>query len=684
MYFGACYYPEHWPEERWETDVKLMREAGFNLLRIGEFAWTRLERTEGNFTFEWLDRIIGMLGEAGIQVILGTPTASPPKWIMDRHPDMYKRDMYGHVRGFGTRMHYCFNNAEYPRYVRSLVGAMAERYRNNPHVIGWQIDNEFGCVDTTWCYCDTCKSAFQGWLQDKYGSVDAVNEAWGTVVWNNAYNAFEEIETPKLTVYPLHNPGYQLDFRRFSSDAVRKFMNIQVDLIRGIAPHQKITHNMMGIFNEIDYYELASTLDVSALDVYPNFPEGEPVNPYTPALHHDATRGFKGSNYWVLEFQAGTPGAHILKTPVRPGDLRRWSYQAVAHGADALLYFRWRTAVFGTEQYWHGILQHSGVPGRKYAEVKRVGEELARLAPYLEGSVIRHDAAIVRDFQNEWAFEIQPHNPGYKYMRQVKNYHRYFFEKHNGVDIISPEADFGAYRLLILPHLAIVDERIADKVYRYVENGGTVLLDFRSGTKLPDNRMRSEVTPGPFRELLGIEIDDYGIIPEGEEQQVRFAGDAEGNAENTEYAARVWFDVIENRGAEVVATFESDYFAGAPAVTGKAYGKGKAYYAGTELDRSALHRLLDRLCQESGAVPEWTAAHPEVEVAIRRQGGSNRYFVINHSASSVAIEPPPGCMDLLEGLPSPERFTLEPGGVKVLGKDSVTDKTTRQRESDKG
>ncbi|QJD86572.1 beta-galactosidase [Cohnella herbarum] len=661
MYFGACYYAEHWPEERWERDAELMREAGFNLVRLTEFAWNRIERTEGNFTFDWLDRCMDTFASRGIRVILGTPTASPPKWIMDRHPEMYKRDMYGHVRGFGTRMHYCFNSEAYPGYVRKIVGAMTERYKDHPHVVGWQIDNEFGCVDTTWCYCDTCKVAFQQWLKEKYATIDALNESWGTIVWNNMYNSFEEIETPKLTVYQLHNPSYQLDFRRFSSDAVCRFQDIQIDVIRSAAPHQTITHNMMGTFNEIDYYKLAQPLDVAGLDVYPNFPDNEPINPYTPALHHDMTRGFKQANYWILEHQSGTPGAHILKATPKPGELRRWTYQSIARGADALLYFRWRTAVVGAEQHWHGILQHSGVPGRKYEEVRHVGAELNKLFPYLEGSTVRHNAAIVRCFENDWVFDIQPHNPGYKYLRGVKKYHRYFFEKHTGVDVISPEADFSGYRLLILPHLALVDESLANKIYRYVEAGGTVVMDFRAGAKLPDNRMRSEVLPGPFKELLGIEIDDYGIIAEGEEQKLRFEGDAVAD-----YGARVWYDVIQPRGAsETIAEFASDYFAGAPAVTRNSHGRGQAYYIGTELGAAALTRLLDLICEETGALPEWSVDHPEVEVSVRRRGDRSVYFVINHSTETVEVVPPAGGRHLLEDRQLEQVETLKPNDVLI-------------------
>jgi len=666
MYFGACYYPEHWPESRWAHDAKLMREAGFNVVRIGEFAWNDLEPEEGRFDFAWLDRCIALLADEGIRVILGTPTASPPKRIMDRHPEIYKRDMYGHIRGFGTRMHYCFNAEAYVPYVRSIVGAMAEHYKNHPSVIGWQIDNEFGCSDTTWCYCDNCKAAFQRWLRAKYGTVEAVNEAWGTVVWNNRYESFEAIETPKLTVYQLHNPGLQLDFRRFSSDAIRAFMNIQVELLRAAAPGQPITHNMMGTFNEIDYYKLSETLDVAGLDIYPNFPNGEAINPYTPALFHDATRGFKGgAGYWVLEHQSGTPGGNIMKPTPKPGELRRWTYQSLAHGADAIVYFRWRTATFGAEEYWHGILQHSGVPGRKYDEVRRVGQEFAALAPELEGTVVRHRAAIVRSFENDWAFAIQPHTPGYEYLRGVKNYHRYFIERGDGVDVVSPEADWSEYRLVMLPNAAIVDDALVRKVYRFVEDGGTVILDFRAGSKLPDNRMRPEVLPGPFGPLLGIAIDDYGVIPLEDAQGVSFGDDGET------CQARVWYDVVETTDpeTEILAVFATDYFAGAPAVTRRRAGRGAAYYVATELDREGMAKLLDRACEEAGATPAWRVEHPEVEVSIRAASDRRIAFAINHGTESAVVRPPAGSVTLVGDatpIEGTDELSLPPNGVLVF------------------
>ncbi|MFD0715887.1 beta-galactosidase [Paenibacillus sp. GCM10027626] len=670
MYFGACYYPEHWPEERWERDAELMLKAGFNTLRIGEFAWTRLERYEGQFTFDWLDRCLRVFGEAGIKVILGTPTAGPPKWLMDRHPDLYKRDALGHVRGFGTRMHYCFNNDVYLSYVRRIVGAMAEHYKNNPSVVGWQIDNEFGCADTTWCYCDRCQSAFRSWLERKYGDIDALNEAWGTVVWNQTYNSFDEVPLPRLTTYDLHNPGLQLDFRRFSSDAIVRFQSVQAELLRRAAPHQPVTHNMMGPFGEIDYYKLSGELDIAGLDVYPNFPNGERINPYTPALHHDITRGLKnGSGYWILEHQSGTPGGNVMKTTPEPGELRRWTYQSIAHGADALLYFRWRTALFGGEQFWHGILQHSGVPGRKYDEVKQVGEELRKLAPLLAGSVVRNKAAIVRCYENEWVFDIQPQSPGYSYMAGVKRYHRYFQRSQAGVDIISPDADFSPYQLVILPNLMMADEAMAEKLRVYAENGGTAVLDFRAGAKSADNRMYADVLPGPFKALLGIEIDDYGIIEaDGERQrQLAFAG------EERTYEAEVWYDVIHRLGddVEVIAEFTSGYINGAPAVTRRRVGAGNAYYIATAPDDAALERLLDGIVCKSDARPEWVSGHPDVESAARRKGERCILFAINHADKEIELELPAGSRDLLSGAVLDRQAALEPNGVLIFepGKD---------------
>nr|WP_084225441.1 beta-galactosidase [Paenibacillus pectinilyticus] len=664
MYFGVCYYPEHWPEERWETDAWMMREAGINIVRIGEFAWSRMERYEGSFDFSWLDRIIGILAKEGIQVILGTPTATPPKWLMDQHPDLYMRDMYGDVRGYGNRRHYCYNNEAYLPYISTIVGKMAERYGNDPRVVAWQIDNEFGCNDTTRCYCDQCRTQFQLWLKDKYQDIDHLNACWGTVFWSQIYNEWEQIIVPAYTVFPLHNPGLVLDYRRFASDAVCKFQKFQTDLIRKYAPHSTITHNMMGAFNEIDAFDLSAELDIVSWDNYPNLMFTKEVDPALAAMQHDMTRGLKGQNFWVMEHQSGQPGGNIMFPTPKPQELRRWTYQSIAHGADGILYFRWRGCLFGAEQYWHGILAHDGKAGRKYREVQQVGTELARIWPLLEGTKNEDQVAMIRSYDNEWVFEIQPHIMDYTYMGHFTNYYHYLFEQQLGTDVISPDADFSKYRMLIMPNFIMTNEEIVAKVYKFVHDGGTLVLDYRAGAKDWHNRMEALTLPGKFAELLGITVEEYGVLGKEEYRAIRMDGS------ETIYRGGTWFDVIEMRGAEAVATFTDDYFAGCPAVTSHVYGLGKAYYIGTEMDKELREEVLHLICRDAGLVQTLDVEVPEgVEIVTRKQGDQAYMFVINHRIEAAQVQLHSRFFDLLSEQELHEETKLEGNGVMILSQN---------------
>ncbi|AZN39823.1 beta-galactosidase [Paenibacillus albus] len=634
MLFGVCYYPEHWPEERWGTDARMMKEAGMNVVRIGEFAWSKLEPREGEYDFSWLDRIIDLMTEHGIRVILGTPTATPPKWLMDKHPEIYMRDKFGHVRGFGNRRHYCYNSASYYPYITTIVEKLASRYASHPGVMAWQIDNEFGCNETTRCYCDACKLAFQVWLQGKYGDIDAMNERWGTVFWSQIYNEWLEVVLPANTPFPLHNPGLELDYRRFASDSVVKFQKLQIDLIKQYAPHQAVTHNMMGAFNEVDDFELSKELDIASWDNYPNLMFTRDVNPAIAAMQHDMTRGLKGRNFWVMEHQSGQPGGNIMFPTPRPGELRRWTYQSIAHGADGILYFRWRGCLFGAEQFWHAILQHDGKEGRKYNETKQVGEELKRVASLLEGSANASRAAMVRSFDNEWAFEIQPHIMNYSYMDHFTSYYQYFYDHGIGMDIISPNDDFTNYRLLVLSNFIMATDDMVERLYAFVEGGGSLVLDYRAGAKDWDNRMEPLTLPGKFADLLGITVEEYGVMYKDDTRRIKVEGHDE------DYRGGKWFDVIVPRGAESMAVFDEDYYAGSPAVTKHVYGKGTAYYIGTELD-SALRDLIFNeisICSKVAAHRGSGIRVPHgVELVSRVKVDKTLWFVINHTVKAADI-----------------------------------------------
>ncbi|WP_127583616.1 beta-galactosidase [Paenibacillus koleovorans] len=669
MYFGACYYPEQWPEERWETDARLMQQARFNAVRMAEFAWTRLEPSEGQYDLSWLDRAIDLMDRYGIRTILGTPTAGPPKWLMDLHPDIYQQDIYGRRKGFGARRHYCFNNSTFHTYTKRIVTQMAERYGSDSRVIGWQIDNEFGMIDTARCYCDSCLNAFKAWLQQKYGTIDAVNEAWGTIFSSQTFRSWDEVHLPAYAVHQHHNPGLALDFRRFSSDSVCAYQKLQIDIIRANAiKSQPITHNEMGKYNHIDFYELSKELDLSSLDIYPNMKSEPKDRPSYAAEQHDMTRGFKGGrNYWVLEHQSGAPGALTMAPTPVPGEIRRWTYQSVARGADAIVYFRWRTLPYSIEELWHGILQHHGDPGRKYEEVKRIGQELEKLAPLLTGTTVKPKVALIRSYDNDWAFELQPHMQGYEYIKHIEAYYAYFYERGIPVDILSPEADFTKYSLLITPNLMMAKESTVTALHRYVANGGCWVADFRTGAKEWNNQMTQKRLPGPYRELLGIDVEDYGVIEAHEEIGIHDL------STGATYRSSQWYESIEllplGSPAQPMAVYTSGYYKDTPAVTRRAFQKGHAFYIGTVLEKQGLYAILDQIVDEAGVtslIPNLPAGVEAVARVDADGGGREVLFLINHTAVEAVVSLSDSWSDALSDQQLKGPLVLNPQDVKVL------------------
>lgn len=663
MYFGACYYPEHWPEERWAHDMAMMKEANFNIIRLAEFAWIKMEPEEGRFDFEWLDRAIELAEAHGMGVILGTPTAGPPKWLMDKHPDIYQKDIYGHARGFGARRHYCFNNATFRAYTRRIVEAMAARYGERASIAGWQIDNELGMIDTARCYCDNCLAAFKTWLEKRYGTIDAVNEAWGTIFSSGTFRNWDEVHLPAYAVHQEHNPGLQLDYRRFCSDSAKDYLMLQLRILREHAPTHPITTNEMGKYNHIDYYDLSAELDLCSLDIYPAMKRDRGAMARNSAAEHDMTRGYKRRHYWVLEHQSGTPGANVMAPTPKPGDLRRWTYQSVARGADAIVYFRWRTLNVSVEQYWHGILHHHGEPGRLYEEAKRTGEELRQLAPLLAGTKVRAKVAILRSYDNEWAFEIQPHKRGYDYMNHLMTYYGCLYDRGITVDILSPEADLTGYELVIAPNLKMAKDDTVEKLYAYVREGGKLVLDIRAGVKLWDNRMSQERLPGVYRELLGIVIDEYGIL----DDTCRNTFSIDGSP----YQAENWYEMARLEGAEAVASFDADYYQGAPAVTRHRYGNGEAWYVATDSGPEGMDAIIDQIVGDDASLKSSglrivPAGVEIVERVSETDGRSKLLILINHNDEAAAIDCADGYLDVLGGNPIAGLYTLAPRDVLVL------------------
>jgi beta-galactosidase len=660
FHFGVDYYPEQWPEERWPEDARLMSEAGINVVRLAEFAWSFLEPEPECFDFEWLDRAIKILYERGIQVVLGTPTASAPPWVMAMLPDAYKVNEHGHHLTYGNRCEFCPSHAGYRERGRMITSAMANHYADHPAVIGWQIDNELNGR----CYCGLCQAGFQDWLQGRYGALEKLNAAWGTAFWSHVYTDWTQIPVP-LETGGVPNPGLDLDFRRFMSDTFTDFQQEQVDILRQSCPKHFITHNFMGVgFEQIDYFDLAKPLDFVSWDNYPRtgWHLDNDVDHAYLALGHDMTRGFKGKPFWVMEQESGSGGWQTLGMTPRPGEMRLWTYQAIAHGADAIVYFRWRTARFGTEQYWHGVLYHHGQPGRRYDELKVIGSELERVGNQFLGAENRNRVAMILSYDTRWALQAQPNHADFKYASLFSSYYKALHSRNIGVDIVPPNADLSRYRLVIAPALYILPEETARNLRSFVQNGGMLLVTARTGVKDDANAVVDSYLPGLLAEVCGVEVDEYDV--RSSEMSVSLELNLPDRAVQTAQA-RLWFDVLRPTSAQAIATYQSEYFVGRSAITLNHFGGGQAIYVGT-LGDDALHDTLVGWALESMDIRSVLATRDGVEAIERWQGDQRLLFLLNHTGEAKGIPIDRSYMDLISGASVQERVTIPPHGVFVL------------------
>src|SRR5688572_188485 len=626
FYFGVDYYPEQWPEERWEIDARLMAEANFNVVRLAEFAWSRMEPVEGKFEFDWLDRAIAILHSHDIKVVLGTPTASPPPWLMGKSPELFRVREDGVRVTFGNRREYCPNNAIYHLYTGHIVTKMAEHYANHPAVIGWQIDNEFGDR----CYCSTCAQTFQIWLRSKYEALEELNQKWGTVFWSHIYNDWSEIPLP-LTTGGSPNPGLALDFYRFCSASYVDYQQMQIDILRAKCPDHFITHNLMGFgYDRLNYFDLARNLDFVAWDNYPRmqWTMEKGVEPSSYALSLDTMRGLNSKNIWVMEQQGGQGGWEMLSVTPRPGELRLWAYQSIAHGADAIVFFRWRTARFGTEQYWHGLLDHDSLPSRRYEEIKRMGAEIKEIGDEVFGTQVKSLVAMMLSYDSRFAFQIQPNNPRFNYPEHFHQIYRAFYQQHVSIDITAPNADLSSYKLIIAPALHLVTDAIAENLKRYVQAGGTLVVTQRTGVKDESNMVVNQRLPGLLAELCGVEVEDYDSLSSHMQNSLEFTIPELTNTASA--TVGVLCDILKPIHATVVARYVQDYYAGKPAITLNQFGKGKAIYVGAVGNGQLYDALSGWLLNMAGIRP--IIPVPEgVEVTERLQDGRRLLFMLNHT-----------------------------------------------------
>jgi beta-galactosidase len=664
LHFGVDYYPEQWPEERWPLDADLMVRAGFTCVRLAEFSWGLLEPSEGVFDFGWLDRAMELLAGRGLSIVLGTPTASPPSWLMSADPSLARVREDGVAVPYGNRRGYCPSNEGYRAHCRRIASSMAERYGRHPAVIGWQIDNEFGDR----CYCDTCRRSFQRWLAGRHGSLEEMNRRWGTAFWGHLYRSWEDVPVP-LAAASAPNPGLALDFRRFVSDLYAGFQRAQIELVRPRSPGRFITHNFMGFGSDtLDQHLVARDLDLASWDNYPRtqWQMADGVDPASAALSHGATRGLKDAGFWVMEQQAGSAGWEMVGVPPRPGELALWAWQSIAHGADGVVFFRWRSARFGAEQNWHGLLDHDGTVTRRYEEIAAMGTSLRRLGSFTDGTRVPALAAILLSPDSRFSLQAQPTNPGLAYSRTVAAIHGALHRRNVGVDVVFPGADLARYKLLAAPLLAVARPGEAAALEGWVRRGGLLLLTFRAGTRDEYNAMVDARPPGLFRGLAGIEVAESDSLAPGEVRELRWLPRGLRAASGPHRMA--WCDVLTMKGAEPLAFYGDGHYRGRPCTSLHRLGAGRVVYLGAAGDQPLYDALLPWLCGAAGVTPVLETP-PGIEAAVREAGGRRLLFILNHGSRprAVALGPWKGA-ELLSGKAAGRRITLQPAEARVIAR----------------
>jgi beta-galactosidase len=612
MKLGCCYYPEHWPQEMWADDARRMAEAGLSLVRIGEFAWSRIEPEPGRFNWQWLDNAVETLHATGLKIIMGTPTATPPKWLCDKMPDMFALDRHGRVRGFGSRRHYCFSHAGYREQAARITRAMAERYGEHPALVSWQTDNEYGCHDTVQSFSPSARDAFRLWLEARYKTVEALNEAWGNVFWSMEYRSFGEVELPNLTVTEA-NPAHWLAFRRFSSDQVISFNRAEVEILRELSPGRDITHNAMGFYTGYDAHDLGRDLDVLGWDSYPlgflemfRFSDGEKLDyarqghPDIAAFHHDLYRGCAKDERWsVLEQQPGPVNWARHNPAPLDGMVALWTMEALAHGAEYLCYFRWRQAPFAQEQMHAGLLRPDGVDAPAIGEARDCAEAIETLGDV--GEPVR-EAALVFAFDAEWMTQIQPQGEGRSALWAAFDCYSSLRAKGLNVDIVEPGADLSAYKLVVVPCQPIAEADFAAQLEAFA---GAIVIGPRSGSRTLDFAIPPELAPGALQNLLQLKV----TRSESLRPCVSHAGEGWDIAH--------WLDHVEGR-----AQAELEAKDGAVAC----WKAGKARYLATWPQGAVLDEVIARAAKEAALETH------ELPQGARMRSTRHYRFLFNYSA----------------------------------------------------
>ncbi|MFD2923071.1 beta-galactosidase [Halobacillus naozhouensis] len=634
-YLGVDYYPEHWPKDMMKEDIQGIKEMGANIVRIGEFAWHLMESKEGEFDFSYFDTVIESLKENGLDVMFGTPTATFPAWLADQYPSILSEDEYGHKRVFGGRRQYCFNSDVYREHSARITKELVQHYQNEQAIVVWQVDNEFGHEGSDQCYCDQCHAKFHEFLAEKYHDIDSLNERWGTIFWGQTYNQFNEIPVPKPTI-TTHNPGLKLDWARFRSASLNSFAHEMTNIVKWYkGPHQHVTTNVAGgFFNKwFDHAENLWPMDFVSYDNYPVWGGlEEPIPPAEIAMTLDFNRGLLDQNFWIVEELMGAQGHDVIGYLPRPNQAKMWSYQAFAHGCNHMLYFRWRGMTRGAEQFCYGVIDHDNQYGRKYEEVQSLFDEISSYEDVLD-SPIKSEVAVIYDYDNIWSWRSQIQSKDFDFKEELMRLYRPFYSLNTHIDVIPSDRDLSTYKVVLVPAMQIIDQRLADQLAAFAEKGGTVVFSYRAGLKNKDNTIYfKEPLPGPVRSLTGIRVEEVESLTKERTAAVEGKGDFNGE---TSHVA-IWRDLIIAETAEVLFRYQDGLYGQYAAVTRNSYGKGKVYYIGGGLGEQSMDAIAKEIVGDNGI--SIVASENDVEVYRRHTEEESFTFVMNHSDQMKVFE----------------------------------------------
>jgi len=630
---GTAWYPEQWPESRWEADLSLMQQAGIHMVRVGEFAWSRMEPQEGQYDLDWLDRAITAAAKHNIYSVIGTPTAAPPAWLTQKYPETLRMEEDGRRAQHGNRVQFNFANPKYRELARKIAEQLAKRFGHNPYVLGWQIDNEYSAIS----FDPDTMTQFQDWVKNRYGTLDNLNTRWTTAYWSETYSSWDQI--PIQVGYG--NPGLLLSWMRFVTDTWRSYQKNQLVVIRANSdPRQFITTNTMGWFDGFDHYTVEQDLDLAAWDDYVG--EGH-LDPVHNGATHDLTRGFKQKNFWVIETQPGFVNWADINNSLNKGEVRAMAWHDVAHGADTVSYWQWRSALNGQEQYHGTLLGSDGTPVPLYDEVAQVGREFAKAAPTLAGTSPKSEIAILHSYDSRWAIQWQKHNRKYDPVQEIVSYYGPLRAIAQSIDIVPPTASLSPYKLVVAPGLNVLSDAAAKNLIAYVQAGGHLVLGQRSGMKDDDNSLQPERQPGPLTNLLGGHVEQYYALTD--------PVPLEGNWGAGQ--CQLWAELLsaKDSGTEVLMRYgkSNGWLDGQPAAITRQVGKGRITYIGAWLDPKTMAQAAKWMTDTSGVKPAFGLAPQGVEVSARYGKQGVVYVLINFSGAPQTLSLPHEMQDVLEG-----------------------------------